>query len=69
MIASVWKVSVAIGDIVQSGSVLVILEAMKMEIAMRAPSTAAERFKVEAILKEPGERVQAGDGLLLLSVA
>ncbi|KAL1908637.1 hypothetical protein Sste5344_005461 [Sporothrix stenoceras] len=36
MIASVWKVSVAIGDIVRSGTVLVILEAMKMEIAMRA---------------------------------
>lgn len=69
MIASVWKVSVAIGDIVQSGAVLVILEAMKMEIAMRTPGAAADRFKVEAILKAPGDRVQAGDGLLLLSAA
>jgi biotin carboxyl carrier protein len=32
MTSSVWKVQVSPGDIVKEGQVLVILEAMKMEI-------------------------------------
>jgi hypothetical protein len=32
MIASVWKILVAVGDVVTAGQTLAILEAMKMEI-------------------------------------
>ncbi len=32
MTASVWKVLVAVGDVVSAGQTLAILEAMKMEI-------------------------------------
>ncbi len=65
MISSVWKLEVSVGDIVAPEEVLVILEAMKMEIAVRAPSTNA-KFRVESILRETGERVEAGDVLMLL---
>jgi biotin carboxyl carrier protein len=65
MISSVWKVEVSVGDVITAQEVLVILEAMKMEIAVRAPSS-AEQFKVESILRETGERVEAGDVLVLL---
>ena len=68
MIASVWKVVVAVGDLVEPGSTLTILEAMKMEIDIRAPECSKQtRYKVEAILRGPGERVQAGDAVVLLS--
>lgn len=66
MIASVWKVMVAVGDIVESGFVLTILEAMKMEITIPAPAKTG-KYKVDAILKEPGQKVEAGEGLVLLS--
>ena len=65
MIAGVWKVLVAVGDVVSHDAVLVILEAMKMEVAVRSPKT-GQKFKVDAVLKDPGEQVQAGDGLVLL---
>jgi urea carboxylase len=65
MIASVWKVLVAAGDIVDNGFVLTILEAMKMEIPVCAPSKEG-RFHVDAILKEPGDRVEVGEALVLL---
>jgi biotin carboxyl carrier protein len=32
MTASVWKILVAVGDVVMAGQTLAILEAMKMEI-------------------------------------
>ena len=36
MTANVWKVQVAVGDTVAEGDVVVILEAMKMEIPVEA---------------------------------
>jgi biotin carboxyl carrier protein len=66
MIAGVWKVLVAVGDIVSQETVLVILEAMKMEVSIRSPKP-GQKFKVDAIFKDPGERVQAGDPLILLN--
>lgn len=68
MMASVWKVAVSVGDMVESGAILAILEAMKMEITVYAPKDKPS-YKVEAILKEPGERVQNGDCIVLLSQA
>lgn len=36
--ANVWKVEVAVGDVVEADQVLAILESMKMEIPVEAPS-------------------------------
>ncbi len=33
----VWKVEVSVGDTVEEGDVLIILESMKMEIPVEAP--------------------------------
>ena len=38
MVANVWKIVVAEGDAVSDGDTLVILESMKMEIPVLAPS-------------------------------
>ncbi|OQU98351.1 Biotin carboxylase domain-containing protein [Cladophialophora immunda] len=65
MISSVWKVEVSVGDIIPANRTVVVLEAMKMEIAVHAPSGAAE-YKVANISREPGERVETGDVLVLL---
>ena len=35
---SVWKVQVAVGDDVREGEVLIIVESMKMEIPIEAPT-------------------------------
>lgn len=35
---SVWKIHVAVGDTVSAGQELMILESMKMEIPVEAPS-------------------------------
>jgi urea carboxylase len=66
MAASVWKVEVAVGDVVQAGTPLMVLEAMKMEISVQAP-TKGNRFQIEAILKEAGEKVDAGEALVIMS--
>ncbi|KAI1620988.1 urea amidolyase [Exophiala viscosa] len=66
MISNVWKVEVQVGQVVGGGSVVVVLEAMKMEIAVRSPSGPGS-YKVEGILKESGDTVEAGDVLILLS--
>lgn len=65
MISNVWKVEVQVGDVIPAGHVVVILEAMKMEIAVRSPSSPGS-YKVEEILKESGDTVEAGDVLILL---
>ncbi|HET9159320.1 MAG TPA: acetyl-CoA carboxylase biotin carboxyl carrier protein subunit [Caulobacteraceae bacterium] len=36
--ANVWKIEVAVGEAVREGAVLAILESMKMEIPVEAPS-------------------------------
>ncbi|KAF1948745.1 biotin-dependent car [Byssothecium circinans] len=69
--ANVWKVEVAEGEKVGEGSVMVILEAMKLEIAVKSPESLTkelkeEEVKVEKILVKPGDTVQAGSHLVLL---
>lgn len=67
MIAGVWKVLVTKGSIIAADEVIVILEAMKMEISVRAPSsTIAETYRVEATIAQTGQKVVAGDRLVLL---
>lgn len=60
--ASVWNISVKAGDQVKAGDRLVIVESMKMEIAIAAPTAGT----VVEILCVQGVRVSAGQPLLFL---
>jgi acetyl-CoA carboxylase biotin carboxyl carrier protein len=57
MVANVWKVLVAEGDMVSDGDTLVILESMKMEI----PVIAEVDGKVGILAVTEGQVVQEGD--------
>ncbi|MBI0434967.1 biotin/lipoyl-binding carrier protein [Roseomonas sp. KE0001] len=52
--ASVWKIQAGPGDRVEEGDVLMILESMKMEIPVTAPSAG----RVTAILVQEGQAVE-----------
>ncbi|WP_020681791.1 sodium-extruding oxaloacetate decarboxylase subunit alpha [Marinobacterium rhizophilum] len=60
---NIWKVEVSVGQAVQEGDVLVILEAMKMETEVRA----ARAGTVVAVDVKEGDAVQVGDSLLSLA--
>ena len=59
---TVWKVEVKVGDTVEEGDTVAILESMKMEMPVEAedPGTVAE------ILCEEGQAVSEGDVLVVL---
>jgi acetyl-CoA carboxylase biotin carboxyl carrier protein len=59
---TVWKVEVAVGDRVDEGDTVVILESMKMEM----PVEAEDAGTVKAILVEEGQSVSEGDPLVEL---
>ncbi len=59
---NVWKIEVSIGDQVQEGDTLVILESMKMEIPVEAEDDGA----VKEIRCEEGQSVSEGDVLVVL---
>ncbi|MFJ8868938.1 urea carboxylase [Streptomyces sp. NPDC102473] len=61
--ASVWQLSVAEGDRVTAGQLLIALEAMKMESPVHAPASGT----VTRILTRPGAQVEAGTPLLVLA--
>ena len=61
----VRKVLAGAGDRVERGQVLLILEAMKMEIRVTAPHAGV----VEKVLVKEGETVGRGEGLVELVVA
>ncbi len=60
--ASVWNIAVKAGDRVEAGQRLVIVEAMKMEIAVAAPRAGV----VVEVLCEQGAQITAGQSLLFL---
>jgi urea carboxylase len=60
--ASVWNVAVEAGQRVQAGQKLIVLEAMKMEIAVAAPRAGV----VERLNCAPGGLVAAGQRLVTL---
>jgi 3-methylcrotonyl-CoA carboxylase alpha subunit len=60
MPATVINVSVAPGDQVKAGQTLIVLEAMKMELPVRAPGDG----RVRAVHCRAGELVQAGVSLI-----
>jgi acetyl-CoA carboxylase biotin carboxyl carrier protein len=59
---TVWKVEVGVGDQVDEGDTVVILESMKMEM----PVEAEDPGTVKAINCEEGQSVQEGDVLVVL---
>ena len=60
--ASVWSVAVQPGQRVQAGERLLVLEAMKMEVAVAAPQSGV----IEELRCAPGGVVNAGQNLLVL---
>jgi acetyl-CoA carboxylase biotin carboxyl carrier protein len=59
---TVWKVEVEVGDTVEEGDTVVILESMKMEM----PVEAEDDGTVKEILCEEGQAVNEGDPLVVL---
>ena len=60
--ASVWNIAVEAGERVEAGQKLMVLEAMKMEIAVAAPSAGT----VEMLNCAVGALVSAGQRLVTL---
>jgi urea carboxylase len=59
---SVWQSRVEPGALVNTGDTLLVLESMKMEIAV----TAASNGRVTHVLKNQGAQVRAGDPLVVM---
>ena len=59
---TVWKIEVSVGDTVEEGDTVAILESMKMEM----PVEAEDDGTVARILVEEGQSVQEGDPLVVL---
>jgi acetyl-CoA carboxylase biotin carboxyl carrier protein len=59
---NVWKVEVSVGDRVEDGDTVVILESMKMEI----PVEAEDDGTVKEIRCAEGDSVSEGDVLVVL---
>jgi acetyl-CoA carboxylase biotin carboxyl carrier protein len=59
---TVWKIEVAVGDRVEEGDTVVIIESMKMEM----PVEAEDDGTVAAIRVEEGQAVSEGDVLVVL---
>jgi acetyl-CoA carboxylase biotin carboxyl carrier protein len=59
---TVWKIEVKVGDNVEEGDTVVILESMKMEM----PVEAEDPGVVKEIVVEEGQSVSEGDTLVVL---
>jgi acetyl-CoA carboxylase biotin carboxyl carrier protein len=59
---NVWRIEVAVGDTVEDGDTVAILESMKMEI----PVESEEDGTVKEIRCEEGQAVSEGDVLIVL---
>ena len=59
---TVWKIEVEVGDTVEEGDAVVILESMKMEM----PVEAEDPGVVTQILCTEGQSVSEGDPLVVL---
>ena len=60
---TVWRIEVSVGDAIEEGDTVVILESMKMEM----PIDAEDAGTVAEIRVEEGQSVQEGDVLVVLS--
>jgi acetyl-CoA carboxylase biotin carboxyl carrier protein len=59
---TVWKIECAVGDSIDEGDTVVILESMKMEM----PVEAEDAGTVKQVLCEEGQSVNEGDTLVVL---
>ena len=59
---TVWKIEVAVGDTIEEGDTVVILESMKMEM----PVESEDDGTVAEIKCEEGQSVQEGEVLVVL---
>ena len=59
---TVWKIEVKLGDSVEEGQTLVIIESMKMEMPVESPKAG----KVESVVVAEGQAVDEGAVLLTL---
>jgi acetyl-CoA carboxylase biotin carboxyl carrier protein len=59
---TVWKVEVNVGDTVEEGDTVVVLESMKMEM----PVEAEDEGTVAEVRCEEGQAVSEGDTLVVL---
>jgi acetyl-CoA carboxylase biotin carboxyl carrier protein len=59
---TVWKIEVDVGDQVDEGDTVVVLESMKMEM----PVEAEDPGVVKEIVVEEGQSVSEGDTLVVL---
>ena len=59
---TVWKIEVSVGDTVEEGDTVAILESMKMEM----PVEAEDEGRVAEILVNEGQAVTEGDVLMVL---
>jgi urea carboxylase len=59
---NIWKVLVDVGALVEAGDPLVLVESMKMEIAILATTCGV----VHSVFVKPGQTVRAGDLVMTL---
>ena len=59
---TVWKIEVQVGDTVEEGDTVVVLESMKMEM----PVEAEDEGTVKEIVVSEGQAVSEGDTLVVL---
>ncbi len=59
---TVWKIEVAVGDKVQEGDTVVVLDSMKMEM----PLEAEDGGTVKQVLCQEGQAVNQGETLVVL---
>ena len=62
MAANVWQVHVGVGQHVEEGDVLVILESMKMEIPVESPCSGT----IVSLNVAPEAQVQDGDTMMVI---
>lgn len=63
--ANIWRVHVKVGDAVEAGQTVVVLEAMKMEYAVTAETAGV----VRSVIAVQGAAVKQGDPLLSMVLA
>ena len=63
MAGTIFELICAVGDAVEEGDELIILESMKMEIPIEAPGAGT----VQTVHVAQGDQVQEGDVLVTLS--
>ena len=59
---TIWKIKIAVGEKVEEGDVLVIIESMKMEM----PIEAADPGTVRELRAKEGQPVNEGDILIVI---